>query len=100
MDSDGVASATYLNCGDGADAMEARADSPGSEICGLLMLWCWRKAEDDWVEVEDGLEMSFPTGGSGDGALSSAEGAVVKAGRCWTRCEDGGRKAGSMGEAR
>jgi len=82
--------------------MEARADRPGSEICGLLILCCWRNADDDWVEVDDGLEMSFPTGGrgSGDGALSSAEAAAVKTGRCWTRCEDGGRKAGSMGEAR
>ena len=52
------------------------------------------------MEVDEGLEMSFPTGGSGDGALSSAEGAVVKGDRCWIRCEDGGRKAGSMGDAR
>lgn len=28
---------THLNCGDGADAMEARAESPGSERCGLFM---------------------------------------------------------------
>ncbi|KAI9880117.1 MAG: hypothetical protein M1830_005362 [Pleopsidium flavum] len=82
--------ATYLNCGEGADAIEARAESPGSE----------RNAEEDWVEVDDGLEMSLPSGGSGDGALSSADGAVVKAGRSRTCCDDGGRNVGSMGDAR
>lgn len=95
--------ATYLSCGDGADATEARADSPGREKL-LLFCCCWycscRRALDDCVEVEEGREMSCPSGGSGEGALSSAEGAVAKIGRSRACAGDGNRRVGSMGEAR
>lgn len=52
---------TYLSWGDGADATEARADSPGREKL-LLFCCCWycccRRALDDCVEVDEGRERS------------------------------------------
>ncbi|MCJ1298540.1 hypothetical protein MMC08_001330 [Hypocenomyce scalaris] len=44
--------------------------------------------------------MSCSSGGNGEGALSSAEGAVVKAGRSRACDGDGSRRVGSMGDAR
>lgn len=100
----GSTEATYLSCGEGADATEARADRPGREKLLLFCCWwycCCRRALDDCVEVDEGREMSWSSGGNGDGARSSAEGAVVKAGRSRACAGDGSRRVGStMGDAR
>ena len=52
------------------------------------------------MEVDEGREMSWSSGGNGEGALSSAEGAVVKAGRSRACAGEGSRRVGSMGDAR
>lgn len=53
------------------------------------------------VPVLEVLGISGPDGGKGEGALSSvAEGAVLGSGEARTGWVDGGRRVGSMGDAR
>jgi len=62
--------------------MEASAVTPGREGCELLLDG---RGEEDWVEVDDGREISSI---GGAGGLSSAEGAVVRDGRSRTCCAE------------
>jgi hypothetical protein len=77
---------TDLSGGEGAEAAEARADSPGSDRLMLLCGYCGRNAVEDWVDVDDGLEMSCPSGGRLGSPTSSAAGAMLKAGRVRSIC--------------
>jgi len=53
------------------------------------------------VAVLEGLGISGPGGGKGEGTLSSvAEGAVLEEGKARTGWVDGGRRVGLMGDAR
>jgi hypothetical protein len=74
---------TYLNCGElEEDAIEAKAESPGS--CGKEALWC---SVELCVEVEEGLEIGSKVGS--ECLPSSFECAVLKEGRsraCEERC--------------
>jgi hypothetical protein len=73
---------TYLNCGElEEDAIEAKAESPGS--CGKEALWC---NVELCVEVEEGLEIGSKVGS--ECLPSSFECAVLKEGRS-RACEEG-----------
>jgi hypothetical protein len=73
---------TYLNCGElEEDAIEAKAESPGS--WGKEALWC---SVELCVEVEEGLEIGSKVGS--ECLPSSFEFAVLKEGRS-RACEEG-----------
>lgn len=69
--------------------------SAGSEALDPVLCCCW------YVEVVETWETSGPGGGKGEGALSSvATGAVLGDEKAWIGYVEGGRRVGSMGEAR
>ena len=69
--------------GDGAAATDASVDSPGSEtpcvMCGGPFGACSRF--DACVDADDGLDISCPSGGRGEGARVSMVGPILRGGR-------------------
>lgn len=69
--------------------------SAGSGALDKVLCCCW------YVEAVGAREVSGPGGSKGEGALSSAAtGALLGGEKVRTGCVDGGRRVGSMGEAR